>query len=55
MYQVVKSFKDKDGILYRAGDTFPKEGIKKPSTARLKVLSTAKNKYKVIFIRKIEE
>jgi hypothetical protein len=52
MYKVVRRFEDRDGRIYEVGDTYPAEGVKKPTSARLKVLSTEKNEYGRIYIEK---
>ena len=58
MYVVIDIFKEDLGEgehIYRVGDTYPKEGSKKPAAKRLKVLSTENNKYNKPFIKKVEE
>lgn len=53
MYKVVRSFKDVDEHLYRVGDVFPHADAKKPTNARIKLLSTTNNKYGQIYIQKV--
>lgn len=58
MYKVVSDFRDlKDGgYIYRAGDTYPRSGVKaEPTAARIKELSTRENKMKKVLIEKVEE
>lgn len=50
MYTVVRKFKDKDNRVYNVGDSYPAEGAKKPTKARIEELSTEKNKYGHIYI-----
>lgn len=52
-YKVVRKFKDKDNHVYEVGDPYPRKG-KRATKARLETLSTKKNKYKKIYIIKIE-
>lgn len=56
IFKVVRRFKElkHDGHIYDVGDTYPKEGHK-ASKHRLEELSTTKNKYKQIFIEKVEK
>lgn len=56
MYRVIRKFKDlkHDGHVYQIGDMYPKEGAD-VSKARLKELSTTKNKYKKIYIEEITD
>ncbi|OME59479.1 hypothetical protein [Paenibacillus odorifer] len=56
MYRVIRKFKDlkHDEYVYQIGDMYPKEGID-VSKARLKELSTTKNKYKKIYIEEIAD
>ena len=58
MYVVIDIFKEDLGEgehIYQVGDTYPKEGSKKPTAKRLKVLSTEKNKYNKPFIEEVKE
>ncbi|MEK5419383.1 termination factor Rho [Paenibacillus sp. FSL L8-0708] len=54
MYKVIRKFKDlkHDGHTYQIGDVYPKEGAE-ATKARLKELSTPKNKYEKIYIEEI--
>lgn len=54
MYKVIRNFKDKDGRFYNEGDPYPIEGVKKPTAARIKMLSSAGNSYNQMFIQKIQ-
>ncbi|MEQ6353944.1 termination factor Rho [Lysinibacillus sp. M3] len=54
MYKVIRNFKDKDGHFYKIEDPYPVEGSKKPTAARIKVLSSTNNLYGQIFIKKNE-
>jgi len=56
-YKVVKDFTDlKDGRrVYRLGDDYPHEDAPKPSKARVKTLSTDKNKRKEPLIKKEDD
>lgn len=54
MYIVKRQFQDKDGRVYKVDDIYPHEGTKKPSTARIKLLSSTNNKYGQIYIEKLE-
>jgi len=51
MFTVIRKFKDKDGRTYIVGDTYPHNGVKKPSNARIKQLTTTNNKYSQIYIK----
>ncbi|MEK4148922.1 termination factor Rho [Robertmurraya sp. FSL W8-0741] len=54
-YKVVNRFKDiKHGHIYEVGEVYPAEGEKATKT-RLEQLATTKNKYKKVFIEKVEE
>lgn len=53
MFKVIRNFKDNDGVIYKAGDTYPSQKGKKPSNARIKTLSTTNNKYEQVYIEKI--
>ena len=58
MYVVINKFKEDLGEgehVYEVGEAYPKAGSKKPTAKRLKVLSTANNKYNKPFIKKVEE
>ena len=58
MYVVIDIFKEDLGEgehIYQVGDAYPKEGSKKPTAKRLKLLSTENNKYNKPFIKKVEE
>ena len=58
MYVVIDRFKEDLGEgehIYQVGDTYPKEGSKKPTAKRLKVLSTENNKYNKPFIKEVKE
>lgn len=55
MYKVIRDFKDKDGRIYRIGDVYPNGDAKKPTNARIKVLSSTNNDYKKVFIQKVDE
>ena len=54
MYKVVRKFQDKDGRIYNVGDDFPNVDAKKPTNARIKLLSSTNNKYGQIYIEKLE-
>lgn len=56
MYKVVNRFKENnhDGHTYEVGDVYPKEGAE-ATKARLKELSSTKNKYKKVFIEEVEK
>ena len=54
MFKVIRKFKDKDGCTYNVGDDYPTVGAKKPTNARIKILSSTNNKYGQIYIEKIE-
>lgn len=54
MFTVIRKFKDKDGRIYSIGDHFPHADAKKPTNARIKVLSSTGNKYNKIYIEKIK-
>lgn len=53
-YKVINRFKDDDGHIYEVGDVYPKEG-KKITKKRIETLSTTKNKYKKVYIEKIDD
>lgn len=54
-YKVVNRFKDiKHNKIYEVGEQYPTEG-QKATKARLEQLATTKNKYKKVFIEKVEE
>lgn len=55
-FRVVRKFKElkHGGHIYQIGDEYPKKG-KKATKARLDELSTGKNKYKQVYIEKVEE
>lgn len=53
MYTVVRRFQDRDGRVYESGDVYPQPDAEKPTNARLKTLSTTKNRYEQIFIKKL--
>ena len=57
-YVVVHNFKDLEDnehlYLVSKNDTYPREGLK-PTKARIKELSTKKNKIGEVLIKKIEE
>lgn len=57
MYRVIADFDDlKDGrYQYNVGDTYPAEGRKKPTQARIKELSTNKNRRKIPLIEYVED
>lgn len=55
MYKVIRNFEDKDGYVYEIGDLYPHVDAKKPTNARLKVLSSTKNSYGQIYIKKVSE
>lgn len=55
MYIVKRKFQDKDGRVYQINDIFPHVDAKKPTNARIKLLSNTNNKYGQIYIEKIEE
>lgn len=55
MHKVIRKFKDKDGRIYEIGDDYPHVDAKKPTNARIKTLSSTNNKYKNIYIEKLEE
>ena len=58
MYVVIDRFKEDLGAgehIYQVGEAYPKEGSKKPTAKRLKLLSTENNKYNKPFIKKVEE
>lgn len=48
MYKVTNKFKDKDGVIYEAGDDYEKD----LSELRLQALSTNKNRYNKIFLKR---
>lgn len=56
-YKVIKDFADlKDGRrVYRSGDDYPHKDAPKPSKARVKALSTDKNKRKELLIKKEDD
>lgn len=55
-YKVIRKFQDKDNHIYEVGENYPHANVeKKPTKARLKVLSTDDNKYKHSFIEEIKE
>lgn len=54
MHKVIRKFQDKDGRVYNIGDDYPNVDAKKPTNARIKVLSTNGNKYKQIYIEAVE-
>lgn len=56
MYKVIRKFKDlkHDSHIYQVGDIYPKEGAE-ATKARLKELSSEKNKYKKIYIEEVED
>lgn len=54
MFKTVRKFEDKDGRIYDVGDLYPHADAKKPTNTRIKVLSSTDNKYKRIYIEKIE-
>ena len=54
MYKVIRKFEDKDGRIYEIGDLYPNVDAKKPTNARIKVLSSIKNSYGQIYIVKNE-
>lgn len=55
MYKVVRRFSDikHDGHIYEVGDVYPKKGAD-ATKARLKELSSTKNKYGKVFIEETE-
>ncbi|GAB6931595.1 hypothetical protein JCM10914A_55780 [Paenibacillus sp. JCM 10914] len=53
MYKVVSRFKENKHT-YEVGDVYPKEGAQ-ATKARLKELSSTKNKYKLVFIEEVQE
>lgn len=56
MYKVVLEFIENNhgGHKYKVGDVYPKEGAE-ATKARLKELSSTKNKYKKVFIEEVEK
>lgn len=55
MYKVVKDFTDKtDKHIYRAGDAYPRKGVK-ADEARIKELSSKENKRGEILIKEVKE
>lgn len=52
MYEVIRSFKDRDGTIYNVGDKYPNAKAKKPTNARIKTLSSTNNSYGQIYIVK---
>jgi len=52
MHEVIRNFKDQDGSIYNVGDAYPNSKAKKPTNARIKVLSSTNNKYNQIYIVK---
>lgn len=52
MYEVVRTFKDSDGTIYKVGDVYPKSKGKKPTSARIKMLATTNNNYGHVYIVK---
>lgn len=55
MFKVIREFKDKDGHIYNVGDDYPSVDAKKPTSARIKVLTTTNNEYGKIYVEKIEK
>lgn len=55
-YNVLETFKETNhgGIVYKKGDTYPKEG-QKTSKKRIEELTTDKNKYKRPFLEEVKE
>lgn len=53
-YEVINRFRDTDGHIYEVGDSYPAEG-KKATKKRIETLSTTKNKYKKIYIKKVDD
>lgn len=54
-YKVVRRFKDVyHGRIYEVGDVYPAEGLT-ATEKRLEELSTTKNKYKKVYIEKVQE
>ncbi|MEF2965040.1 termination factor Rho [Paenibacillus sp. M1] len=56
MYKVVRKFKETkhEGHIYEVGDIYPRDGAE-ATKARLKELSSTKNKYKKVFIEEVTE
>ncbi|WP_143767897.1 termination factor Rho [Paenibacillus glucanolyticus] len=56
MYKVVLEFEEKNhnGHTYKVGDVYPKDGAE-ATKARLKELSSTKNKYKKVFIEAVQD
>lgn len=56
MYRVVRRFKDlkHGGHIYKEGDQYPVEG-RKTTKKRLEQLAEGKNKYKQVYIEKVDE
>ena len=52
MYEVVRTFKDLDGTIYKVGEVYPNSNAKKPTSARIKTLSSTNNKYEQVYIVK---
>lgn len=53
-YEVINRFRDTDGHIYEVGDVYPRVG-KKATKKRIETLSTTKNKYKKIYIKKVDD
>lgn len=52
-YVVINRFKDKDGHVYEEGKPYPVKG--KATKKRLDELSSVHKKYKVAFIKEVED
>lgn len=54
-FRVLERFKDEDGKIYEAGNSYPMPANKKVSKKRFNELSTEKNKLGRAFIEQLEE